>query len=44
MSLSSRPSDVETSDDDGDSSVATLTHLGMSALSESIPSSPLSHW
>ena len=42
--LSSRPSDGETTDDDGDSSVLTLGNLGVSAFSESIPSSPLSHW
>ena len=42
--LSSRASDGEFTDDDDHSSVATLTNIGMSAFSESIPGSPVSHW
>jgi len=42
--MSSRPSDAETSDDDGDSEV-NLSAAGQSAFSESIPNSPQSsHW
>lgn len=42
--LSSRPSDAETTDDDGDSS-SVLAASGNLALSESIPNSPhSSHW
>ena len=33
-----------TSDDDDDYSVLALSNIGVSAFSESIPSSPLSHW
>ncbi|XP_052772868.1 bromodomain-containing protein 8-like isoform X2 [Mya arenaria] len=38
--LSSRPSDAETSDDDGDSSVTNMPPAGSAAFSESIPNSP----